>query len=330
MLVFNQIIVFVLSAALLLFVTYRFIRALKHRKVTDGASIHAWSVFFLVCLIALLTVDAIGKRLDGYFVGLPVTTLIRSLLMLTTVVVFFRGIDGDDIQRPRAAKYLIRFTVVAGGLSISAFIWFAVSGAASSDTINYFTKNLRDAVMIVWVLLIFIPFSVRLWRNEQVRPMKLHRAIDLGFWFAFLIISVTGIALSLVTTFAERWQPYLWAIDRSFTYLCYLLMLMTLFPYRWLMPLFYPRKLLLYLRLKRLQHSVKRWSATQPPQPNLSLNLAHPDELELAIYQTVIHILDMYPSMSGNGRALQDQIQRVVDTQPTYNEVAQKLANLRS
>lgn len=328
--VFNQTIVFTLSVALWLFVIYRFIRALKHRKVTDGASIHAWSVFFLVCFITVLTVDSIGQRLDGYFEGIPVTTLVRSLLMLTTVVVFFRGIEGDYIQRPRTANYLMWFTVAAMGISISAFIWFAASRAISADAIIYFTKNLRDAVMIIWALLIFIPFSIRLWQNEQVRPMKLHRAVDLGFWITFLIVSITGIALSLVVTFAVRWQPYLWTIDRFFTYLCYLLILMTLFPYRWLMPLFYPRKLLLYLRLKRLHRSVKRWSATQPPQPNISLNLAHPDELELAVYQTVIHILDMYPSMSGSGRALQDQIQRVVDTQPTYNEFAQKLANLRT
>lgn len=326
----NQAIVFILSAALSFFLIYRFIRALKNRKVTNGASLHAWAVFFLVSLIAILTIDPVSKQLDGYFSGLPVTVLTRSLLMLMTALVFFRGVESFYERRPRLAEYVMWLTIVDAGICIGVFVWFATSHLISADATIYLIKDLRDVMMIAWALLIFIPFSVQLWRSEQVRPMKLHRVLDLGFWIAFLFESITGIALSLAVLFGARWQSYLWIMDRSFTYLCYLLILTALFPYRWLMPVFYPRKLLLYLRLKRLQHRVEQWSATRSSLSGLVLNLTHPDELELAIYQTVIQILDMYPSMNGSGRALQEQIQRVVETQPSYNEFAQKLANLRT
>ncbi len=324
----NQTIVLVLSAALGLFLVYRFIRALKDRKVTDRASLHAWAVFFLVSLIAILTIDSVSERLDGYFRGLPVTVLTRSLLMLVTIVVFFRGIEGFYERRPRLAKYLMWLTTADIGVCVGAFVWFVMWRFVSDDAMIYLIKDLRDIMMIAWTFLIFVPFSVQLWRSEQVRPMKLHRALDLGFWIAFLFDSVTGIVVSIAVLFEVRWQTYLWIMDRSFTYLCYLLMLVALFPYRWLMPLFYPGKLLLYFRLNRVKRNIKRWSATQPLQADLAPNLAHPDEVELAIYQTVIQILDMYPSMTGGGRALQEQIQRFVEAQLSYNEFAQKLANV--
>ncbi len=326
----NHAIVLSLSLALWAFLAYRFIRAVKNRKVTDGASLHAWAIFFLVYLIAVLTVDSVAVWIDGHFGGLPVTTLARCLLMLATVQVFFLGIERVYVRRPKIAEYLMRLTVADAGICIGLFVWFASYRPISTDAMIYLIKDVRDVMMIAWTILIFIPFSIHLWRNEQVRPMKLHRTLDLVFWAAFLTESITGITLSLAVLLVEQWEPYVWAVDRSATYLCYLLMLATLVPYRWLMPLFYPRKLLLYLRLKRLQSIVKRWSATQPPLPDLSLKLTHPDEIELAIYQTVIAILDMYPSMSRSGRTLQEQIQKVVDTHPPYVELVRRIASLRA
>ena len=326
----NQTIVFVLSVAFCLFLVYRFVHALNNRKVTDRASLHAWAVFFLVSLIAILTVDSVSGWLDVYFSGLPVTVLMRSLLMLMTIVVFFRGIEAYYERRPRLAKYLMWLTTADAAVCIGAFVWFVASRLISNAAIIYLIKDLRDGMMIAWMFLIFIPFSVQLWHREQVRPMKLHRVLDLGFWIAFLFASFTGITVSIAVLFGARWQPSLWIMDRSFTYLCYLLMLIALFPYRWLMPLFYPGKLLLYFRLNRLKRNIKRWSATEPLQADLAPNLAHPDEIELAIYQTVIQILDMYPSMSGGGRALREQIQRVVEAQLSYNEFAQKLAKVHT
>ncbi len=326
----DHTIVLSLSLVLWAFLAYRFIRAVKNRKVNDGASLHAWAIFFLIYFIAILTVNSVGTWIDGHFDGLPVTTLTRCLLMLATVQVFFLGIERVYKRRPLIAEYLMRLTIVDAALCIGLFIWFATHRPISRDAIIYLLKDVRDVMMIAWTILIFFPFSIHLWRHEQVRPMKLHRALDLVFWAAFLTESITGITLSVAVPLAARWEPYVWAVDRSSTYLCYLLMLTTLVPYRWLMPLFYPRKLLLYLRLKRLQGIVKRWSATQPPLPDLSLKLTHPDDIELAIYQTVIAILDMYPSMSGSGRTLQEQIQRVVAAQPQYGELVQRIASIRA
>ena len=158
--------------------------------------------------------------------------------------------------------------------------------------------------------------------------MKLHRMLDLGFWVFFLTESMTGILLSLAIVSGVSWEPSLWTLDRTSTYLCYVLILAALLPYRWLVPLFYPRKLLLYWRLRHLEGIVKRWSAAQAPAPDLPLRLTHPDEIELAIYQTVIAILDMYPSMSGRGQRLREQIQQVVAAQPPYGELVQRIASL--
>ena len=325
----NHTILLGLSVALWLFLVYRFIRALKNGKVAGRTSLHTWAIFFLIYLVALLTVNSVEMWIDGHFGNLPVTTLSRCLLMLAAVLVFYLGIENVYARRPKTAEYLVRLTVVDAGICIGLFVWFAIYRPTSTVAIINLLKDFRDVMMVAWTVLIFIPFSVYLWKQEQVRPMKLHRALDLGFWACFLTESVTGMALSLAAVSTSSWGSNIWTLDRLSTYMCYILILVTLLPYRWLLPLFYPRKVLLYWRLKRLQSTVKRWSATQPSLPGLPLNLKRPDEIELAIYQTLIAILDTYPSMFERGRALQEQIQQVVEAQPTYGELVRRIASIR-
>lgn len=325
----NQAIAFSLSVLLWLFLAFRFVRALKNRKITNGASLHAWSIYFLCYLIAVFTVDSIKARIDTYFGGLPMTTLVRSLLMLTTAYMFFLAIRHFAPRGQRLERVITLLNGVTIAVCIGLFTWFLSSRLVSTELITYLIKDVRDVMMITWTALIILPIELHIWRSERIRPMKLHRALDLMFFVTFLIVCGTGIALSLFVFFVPSLAPYVWALDRSFTYLSYVLILVLLVPFRWLMPLFYPRQLLLYVRLHRLQKIVKRWSSIQPLHSRLSLNLTHPDEIELAIYQEIIAILDMYPSMGEPGRDLQKKIQRVVETRPQYAELVQTMAAIR-
>ncbi len=324
----NQTIVLSLSAMLWFFLAYRFVRALGHKKLRKGASLHAWAIFFLVYFIALLTVDSIEAWIDLRMGGFPLATLVRSLLMLFTAQLYFLAIQ-TMYARPTLGRYLSRLTTADAGLCIGFFVGSMAFHLTSRDVIIYVIKDFRDVIMAAWTMLIFVPVSVKLWRNERVRPMKLHRVIDLAFWAAFLTETVAGIAFSLALVLNPRWEIRLLALDRVSTYLCYLLILTALMPYRWLMPVFYPRKVLLYLRLRQLQRVVEQESYGQSSSSGLASTLSHPDEIELAIYRTTIAILDTYPSMKGTGRVLQEQIQRLVETDQEYSKLVQQMASLR-
>src|SRR5579871_691108 len=122
----NQMIVVSLCAALGLFLSYRFARALLNQRVTNKAAVLAWSIFFLVCLIAILTLDAVNVWIDSHFGGLPVTTLIRCLVMLAVVQMFYLIAERVYPTRASIAEDLIRLTAVDSGLCIGIFVWFAL------------------------------------------------------------------------------------------------------------------------------------------------------------------------------------------------------------
>jgi len=92
----SQLIFTMLNLALWIMLGYRFFRALKRRKVTDGALLYIWSVFFLLYLIVALKVPTIEAGIDERFSQLPVTMLIRSLLILGTAQVYSLLINQTD------------------------------------------------------------------------------------------------------------------------------------------------------------------------------------------------------------------------------------------
>lgn len=323
----DQGIIFGLNLLLWLFLAYRFLDAIARRKLTDGASLHAWSLIILCYLIAVLTVDSIEAQVDLRFNGLPVTLLVRSLLMFVTAYVFYSGMRRVYPYPPRVRQWFLWLNPLVAGVCIALFAWFALTRPLSQVVIAHLIKDIRDAVLIAWILLIFIPVAIHLSRIEQVRPMQLHRLVNLLFFGAFLLECVSSLAWSFTVFFAPTLEPYLSIVERGATYLCLLLILALLLPFRWLMPVFYPERLRLYWRLQRLESVVSQQSSTRLPSGRLSFRLTHPDEIELAIYQKVISILDHYPSLSNP--PLQHKIQRVLDMQPQYPELVHELAAIR-
>lgn len=323
----DQAIVFSLNLVLWFYLAYRFFVALAKRKVTSGASLHAWGLIFGCYLIAALTVDEIELHIDASFGGLPMSTLIRSLLMLATIHSYFMAMRRIYAYPKTVKRFFLWVNPLIALICIGLFAWFATTRFVTSNDITTLIKAIRDAAIILWLRLILFPSALHLWRKEQVRPMKLHRVTDLMFYGVVLVQCAAEIAWSLSIYYAPALAPPLATVERGSTYLCLLLFLVMLLPLRLFLPLFYPVRLLLYLRLQRLERAVNQRSSGRPPLGKLPLRLTHPDELELAIYQKVIAILDRYPSLKD--AALQQRIGQVVETRPAFPELAHKLAAIQ-
>jgi hypothetical protein len=319
----------VLSLNLLLWVylAHRFFSALAKRKVTDGASLQAWGVIFGCYLIAALTVDGVRTQLDSTFVGLPVSTLVRSLLMLATIHVYFLGMRRIHVYPQGVQCWFPRGNVAAALVILGMFAWFAATRRITIEDVSLQIKGIRDGVVVLWLLVILFPAALHLWHQEQVRPMKLHRLTDLLFFGALFGQCVSEIAWSLARYHAPSFASVLFAVERASTYLCLTLFLVMLLPLRWFMPLFYPVRLLLYWRLQRLEDAVSQHSDRPSSVGSVAMRLTHPDELEVAIYQKVIAILDRYPTLSDG--ELKARIQQVVERRPSLPEIARQLAAIR-
>ncbi len=320
-------IVFSFNVVLWFYLAYRFFLALAKRKITNGASLHAWGLIFGCYLIAALSVDSIELALDTSFGGLPMSILVRSLLMLATIHLYFLGMRQINPYPPAVQRFFRWANPLFALVCVAIVVWSAWTNHTSTADISSLIKIWRDAAILLWLRLILFPSALHLWRTEQVRPMKLHRVTDLLFYIMVLVQCSAEILWVLALSFVPTVAPLLAAVERGSTYLCLLLFLVMLLPLRPFMPLFYPLRLLLYLRLQRLERAVSQRSTGRPPLGKLPLRLTHPDELELAIYQKVIAILDRYPSLKDAD--LQRQIQHVVASKPPFPELTDKLAAIQ-
>lgn len=315
---------------LVLWVTlgYRFLRAFQHRKLKGGASLYAWGGFFLLYLVVALKAPPIEDALDGLFDHLPVTLIVRSTLILLTAQVYLFLIgEAAAVRLAGTRRVFHRVNPLIILLCIVLFVLLLPPRVIPFTASEHIIKTVRDAAMIAWAALVFIPAGLYLWQTERVRPTKLLHSINLLFFVAYLLNCIGELTWALVYSFAPQWEDALVARLQYLDYLCIVLLLMMLFPFRRLMPLFYPGRLWLYLRLRLLERKVTRLTTIKPQTKPLPLNLLHPDGLELTIYQSTIAILDCYPGIVDRGA--RERIREVVARYPKYSDLVGRLASVQ-
>lgn len=325
----NQIPLLALSLILWFFLAYRFLRAFVRHRLTTVASLYAWSIFFLCYLVVALDVSSVEAQINIHFGGLPVAALLRSEAILITAHLYFlatRHLDRPGIGIKRIFSYANPLIIV---LMAMLFVWLASSGAVSANELTHITKNIREGSMLIWTPLVFWPALVQTWRLEKLRPMKLRYVLSLMFYAAYILECASGLIWSFTVFFAPTLQAPALILDQVASGICIVQFIVMLFPFRWLMVVFYPSQLRLYLRLRRLRAAVKNFSTVHPPTYQLPVNLIRSTDIELAIYQQVIEILDMYPSMSKSGETLQQRIQALVESEPQYSKLVDELASIR-
>ncbi len=317
-----------LNLLLWLFFAYRFVMAVKHRKVNSGVAVRAWGVVFCMDTIAASTVPGAEALIDAQFGGLPITNLARSVMILVTAQFIMLIVRPDSpLSAARMRFFLWVNPLLAVGI-VFIFIGFVQSGLPYGA--NYtLIKVIRSAIMTGWMLVIVLPTFTYLWRIEQVRPMKLRYGISAVLGVLYLIQCISSISAVIATITASPLEGALLQIADTSSYLCIGLFIAIMIPYRWLMPVFYPRRLRVYRRLQQLEALVILWSTAPPLLPNLPLNLTNVGELELGIYQKVISILDMLSTMKPAGAPLRARIEAVVNPALPFPELAERLAALR-
>lgn len=325
----NQIPLIALSLLLWVFLAYRFLRAFVRQKLTNIASLYAWTIFFLCYLVVALDVPSVEAQINAHFDGFPVAALVRSEAILVTAHLFFLGtrhIDQPSIRIKRIFSLANPLIIL---FSIILFIWLALSRAVSPNELTHIIKTIREGSMLLWTPLVFWPALVQIWRLEKFRPMKLRYILSLMFYAAYILECASGLVWSYTVFFAPALQAQALLVDQITSVVCLIQFVVMLFPFRWLMLVFYPAQLRLYIRLRRLRAAVKNFSTAHPPIYQLPVNLTRSADIELAIYQQVIEILDMYPSMNESGETLRRRIQTLVETEPQYVKLVDELAAIR-
>ncbi len=192
-------IVFSFNVVLWFYLAYRFFLALAKRKITNGASLHAWGLIFGCYLIAALSVDSIELALDTSFGGLPMSIVVRSLLMLTTIHLYFLGMRRIYPYPPAVQRFFRWANPLCALMCVAILVWSVWTQHTATADISALIKIWRDAAILLWLGLILFPSALHLWRTEQVRPMKRHRVTDLLFYIMVLVQCSAEITLAFST-----------------------------------------------------------------------------------------------------------------------------------
>ncbi len=322
----HEIVLF-LNILLWLWLGYRFVRAYRHRKINNGAALYMWLLVLCCYLAALLTVDEIELAIDGQANGLPLSILIRTLIMLATAHLFYLGLRSLHLINERFGYFLPRINLGVAILCILLFVGIAAGIGLSNASGGYVIKSVRDVTIAAWVVVLCIPTGLRLLAIERLRPMKAHRLMNLLFFGALLLVSIAGVAHAAAYLTNSSSEPMFSIFERAVTYTVMLTLLTMLIPFRWLSVLFYPQRYFMLRRMRSLENRINANIQSPIYSPRVSLS-ASLDDLELAIYQSVIAILDNYQSLPES--TMKRQIGALVSTELPFEQLTRQMASVRA
>ncbi|MCK6580614.1 MAG: hypothetical protein L6Q98_21190 [Anaerolineae bacterium] len=325
----SVVIITVLTIVIWAFFVVRLRQAVRRKRIGSGQALYAWSLFFLLYLVATTDVDSVQRAINSLFGGLPAAQTLRSLLILATAQTYLLGLKRVVQERTPAERIFYVANPAAIVVIAVLFGVFSVSQFGPTESFVYLIRSIRAGVMIIWILSIFLPIQYRLWKHETVRPMKFHHAIQLLFYGAFIGLCAAEL-FEAYAVFAGSVQLNAISVMADlFKYLCLLLFVGLLLPFSWLISLAHPARILAYWRLRQLEVRVRQHSDSLVPAILTNPNLLNASEVELETYRRVISILDRYSAIDSSAEDLKRRIEDVVSQNATYPKLAQRLAEIR-
>lgn len=297
-----------LNALMWAYLAYRFARAARSKRITRGESLIGWGVFFTLYLSVLLTVDALETAIDAAFGGLPIALAMRTLSMFTAVVLVHVGMRKLHDEWQTLKRALLLFTGLGlSGLAVF-FVWSAATRAVSAAEISLVVRVVRDVVLIGWLMILLIPPAITMYMREITRPPRFRAIIILLAYTALLLQFFSELASLTALIHGSETAAGFLRMERVSSYSAYLLFFAMLIPYNVLLPLFYPRLMYTYVRMRRLSKRV----APNAYVYEKMVEMTQPEDLEVAIYSHVIAVLDHYQRLPENS-PLRAQIQGIID-----------------
>jgi hypothetical protein len=155
------------------------------------------------------------------------------------------------------------------------------------------------------------------------------RAITLCY-AAYSGLALTNVLKALLTLMQQRDFRALEVAATCFVGLCLIGFMLLLLPHRWLTELFYPERLVVYWRLKRLERQVLKQVGAPLDQAGFHLALLRSSDLELAIYRTTINILDYGTLLSKDqlGQKLAQVLQQLAARNLPYPILVDQLTRI--
>lgn len=289
-----------------------------------------WIQVFLCLLAFTLFGEEAERILDAVFLGKPITLLVKSVALLCMAQLYYQtllSIDPSVEQYP----YLRRLGFGTALVLTLVFALYCLSPWMPLYDFRLITIAFRDAVMCIFIAVSFLPSSWTFWKQERIGSMKLKHTASMVCCASYVVASMGSIGAGLliltgrpdsVNTLIQTFRPAMYLAATSF-----LLMLM---PQRGLRVFGYSARLLTYWRLRRVENRIRQLGDIQSSKLQASWIMLDPEQLELAIYRSLIFVLDYHPFIRSisEGETLYTAIQRLVRSQKAYSDLVDEITKL--
>lgn len=318
----------ILALWLIFFVTFG--RAAVKGKSFRLAGQRIWLMFFLSILAFTFWGEAAEVSLDQYFHHLPVALYLKYVCLIGVCHLYLQMLR-EVGSYPQSHTLLDDLAPTAIGLGLLSFVLYARFEPIPLAELRFIVIGARDLVVLLFIVFGFLRGTLSMWRQERVLAMRLKQIAIVLFFACFAITTFGSMSAAVMTILHLGDAPAAARVLQPFIYPAVLFFALMLVPYRWYAGVLHLQRLYTYYRLKRIEQVVTQLAGTPPDPHTLQNVLTHSGELELAIYHTVISILDCYPMIRHTGEANQlvAEIHHCVLHHPDYADLVGALTAIR-
>lgn len=304
--------------------------SIRQRQRLEGRSLYGWVLLFCAACVFSLQGEYVELWLDQYFNGLPVTLYIKYFAMVIWFGMYYLIIKQIFVHDPlyRWLDWLFCIAIVTG--AVSAIPVAMVPYGVRTEARDIVT-GLRDGFLFVPSILLFVPATWKLSKQEQVNGTRIKQIAITVCYAAYSLVALANIAKALLVLMHQESLAQVEFIGALFMSICLIGFVLLLVPYRWVTILFYPGRLVLYWKLKRVEHCILQQVGAVSETPLFGLSLLRSGELELAIYRTTINILD-YGALLSRTSPQQEQwreLQRITESGTSYSNLVAQLTKVQ-
>lgn len=305
-----------------------FLRAFLRGKVVSKRSQQLWLVFFLCCVAFSFWGKNSELILDHFFGYRPVALLVKYISLISVAHLFFALLN--DVKPNHALIRLNWLASVAITVGLFGFLAYIRYTPFPREDLRYLSIGMRDAVVMVYALVSFIPGALAMKHDETIRAMRVKLNLLILCSLSYMVTALGSVVAALLmlmqigdpATAASAVQPFV-----VLGIVCFILIMI---PYRWFLGLFHLRRFYTYQRLLGLeQRMLEQIGIASTTKIRIS-PFTQPRELELAIYRVIISVLDAYPALANdvNSYNLYINLCSCVETNPDYDDLVQRMARL--
>ncbi|HEX2619341.1 MAG TPA: hypothetical protein VHL11_04315 [Phototrophicaceae bacterium] len=310
--------------------TVMFLRTLMRVGIADTRTRSGWLQLFFAALVFSLQGETVEHQFELVLGAFPAVLYLKYFGMLIWFWLYYRMLR-DVFSDRTIYRFFDGWFVVVFVIGIVSLLPVLITPSSTHSDMHDVLTGLRDLLLLVPTIVIFIPATWVLWRREEIKGMKSKQFMILVCFGMYSLLAVGNIANSVFTLLHQEKTKQLEQFFAPVLGISLIAYVTLLLPYRWLTRVFYPTRLYLYWKLKHLERYVLQEVGVQAEVDTSTslrvVNLWQLDELELAIYQAVINVLDYGALLkqSPENSELYRQIQAIAQSNRPYSELVHLL-----